>query len=70
MSQDKEWTAREIKKEVKEGKILVILFGGVYDLTQYIDKHPGGKKIIKSNIGKDATEKFVAAGHLTKSRVV
>ena len=55
---------------MKQGKILVILFGGVYDLTQYIDKHPGGKKVIKSNIGKDATEKFVAAGHLTKSRVV
>jgi cytochrome b involved in lipid metabolism len=26
--------------------------------------------VINNNLGKDATEKFVAAGHLTKTRVI
>jgi cytochrome b involved in lipid metabolism len=49
---------------------VVVLFGGIYDLTNYIGKHPGGKKVIEKQLGKDATEPFVAAGHLTKTRVV
>lgn len=48
----------------------MILFGGVYDLSKFIDRHPGGKKVIDAQLGKDATEPFVQAGHLAKSRVV
>lgn len=32
--------------------------GNVYDVTQFLDEHPGGKKILLKNSGKDATEKF------------
>lgn len=55
---------------MKEGKKVVILFGGVYDLSKFIERHPGGKKVIEAQLGKDATEPFVQVGHLTKSRVV
>ena len=40
---------------VKKGRKIVILFGGVYDLTEFADKHPGGEKVINENIGMDAT---------------
>lgn len=33
--------------------------GNVYDVTQFLDEHPGGKKILLKNSGKDATSKFV-----------
>ncbi len=36
----------------------VILDDGVYAVGEFIHQHPGGKSLIKTNIGTDITEKF------------
>ena len=36
-------TEQEVKAMIKDGKIIIILFGAVYDLSTYIENHPGGK---------------------------
>ena len=36
----------------------VILHGHVYDLTQFLEEHPGGSQVILQQAGKDATEAF------------
>lgn len=36
----------------------VILYGNVYDVTDFLSEHPGGAKIILSLAGKDATEEY------------
>lgn len=36
----------------------MILYGNVYDVTDFIDDHPGGSKIILKLAGKDATEEY------------
>lgn len=36
----------------------VILYGNVYDVTDFLDEHPGGSKIILKLAGKDATEEY------------
>jgi cytochrome b involved in lipid metabolism len=36
----------------------VILHGKVYDVTEFLPDHPGGKKAIMLFAGKDATEEF------------
>ena len=35
----------------------------VYDLTTFLDEHPGGKKSILKYAGKDGTRPFDLAGH-------
>jgi len=70
MTSETQLSQKDISALLSEGKKIVILFGAVYDLSKYINKHPGGKDIINSYLGKDATEKFVSVGHLTKSCVV
>jgi cytochrome b involved in lipid metabolism len=35
-----------------------VVNGSVYDLTAWIDKHPGGAGVIKAMCGKDATSSF------------
>lgn len=35
-------------------------------MTDFADSHPGGRYILESNNGKDATEEFYQAGHLGK----
>lgn len=36
----------------------VILYGNVYDVTDFLAEHPGGSKIILKLAGKDATEEY------------
>ena len=48
----------EIEKHNKENDCWVILYDKVYDLTEFINEHPGGKDSIMLYAGKDATEAF------------
>lgn len=45
-------------RESAKTKPLILISGIIYDVTDWIPKHPGGKSIIKSAIGKDATAMF------------
>ncbi|KZT36375.1 hypothetical protein SISSUDRAFT_70436 [Sistotremastrum suecicum HHB10207 ss-3] len=36
----------------------IIVHGKVYDVTEFLDDHPGGSKIILKYAGKDATEEY------------
>lgn len=44
--------------EAQNGKALVAVAGVVHDVTAFINEHPGGKTLISSAIGKDATAMF------------
>lgn len=35
----------------------------IYDLTDYIQEHPGGEELIEEFIGKDATKAYYDVGH-------
>ena len=40
---------------MQKGRIVIILFDAVYDLTNFADGHPGGRDILLQNVGLDAT---------------
>ncbi|KAB8237673.1 hypothetical protein ETB97_008006 [Aspergillus alliaceus] len=42
----------------QNGRGLVVIAGVVHDVTEFIKDHPGGKVMISSGIGKDATAMF------------
>lgn len=48
----------EFKAESEKGRALMLIAGVVHDVSDFINEHPGGKAIIKSGIGKDATAIF------------
>ncbi len=41
----------------------VVINGKVYDVTKYLDEHPGGSEIIMNLAGGDATREFNDIGH-------
>jgi stearoyl-CoA desaturase (delta-9 desaturase) len=45
-------------EQSKNGRGLVAIAGVVHDVTDFIKDHPGGKAMISSGIGKDATAMF------------
>ena len=49
------WEYDEVAKHNKREDCYVILYGKVYDLTDFIPSHPGGPQIIVKYAGKDGT---------------
>lgn len=48
----------ELNKHNTSDSCWVILYGKVYDVTNFLSDHPGGKKSILKLAGQDATEEF------------
>lgn len=51
-----EWD--DFKDRCAKGEALVSIAGVVHDVAEFIVEHPGGKALISSAIGKDATAIF------------
>ncbi|KAH2184238.1 hypothetical protein KXW61_001269 [Aspergillus fumigatus] len=54
----KVFDAAEVAKHNTPDSCWVILYGKVYDVTDFLSEHPGGAKIILKLAGKDATEEY------------
>ncbi|PSS35464.1 hypothetical protein PHLCEN_2v1619 [Hermanssonia centrifuga] len=42
----------------------------VYNVTKFLDEHPGGDEVILAEAGKDATEAFEDVGHSDEARAL
>ncbi|GAA6014218.1 hypothetical protein JCM10207_006136 [Rhodosporidiobolus poonsookiae] len=51
-------TLKEVANHKSADSAWVVIEGNVYDMTDFLDDHPGGKKVLLNQCGKDATEKF------------
>ncbi|KAI9844048.1 MAG: stearoyl-CoA 9-desaturase [Thelocarpon superellum] len=51
-----EWD--DFQTETQRGQALIVIAGVVHDVQSFLDEHPGGKAMISSGIGKDATAMF------------
>jgi len=62
----------EVKKHnVGKGpdkSIWTVIHDKVYDITNFLDEHPGGEEILFENAGIDATENFEDVGHSSDAR--
>ena len=52
------YSIKEVKRHNTIEDCWLIAHNKVYDVTKYMDKHPGGKEAILKYAGKDATEAF------------
>ncbi|CAD8080093.1 unnamed protein product [Paramecium primaurelia] len=52
------YTAEEVSKHNKPGDVWTVLNGKVYDITLYMDYHPGGVEKLMLGAGKDCTKLF------------
>uniref|UniRef100_A0A0S1MJB2 Cytochrome b5 heme-binding domain-containing protein n=1 Tax=Phakopsora pachyrhizi TaxID=170000 RepID=A0A0S1MJB2_PHAPC len=58
MTDLKNISSKEVSTHTTVDSAWTIIDGKVYDVTEFLEEHPGGKKILLKNCGKDSTELF------------
>ena len=66
----KKITVEELRQHSKKNDLYILVHGKVYDVTKFIDEHPGGDEVILAEAGQDATEAFEDVGHSDEARAL
>ncbi|EEB09043.1 cytochrome b5 [Schizosaccharomyces japonicus yFS275] len=59
----KEITVEEVMKHNTKDDLYMVIRDNVYDVTKFIDSHPGGEEVLIDVAGRDATGSFEDVGH-------
>ncbi|XP_071576124.1 cytochrome b5 [Temnothorax nylanderi] len=49
-------------------KTWIVIYDNVYDVTDYMQQHPGGPELLEEYAGKDATSGFDDFGHSSDAK--
>lgn len=63
------YTADEVARHDNIDDLWVVMNGKVYDLTQFVNEHPGGEEVLLLSAGKDATDCFDSIGHSDEAKL-
>ncbi|XP_049768404.1 cytochrome b5-like [Schistocerca cancellata] len=58
----------EVAKCKERNRTVMVINNAVYDITAFLDDHPGGAEILIEQAGKDATDVFEDVGHSTDAK--
>ena len=65
----KSYSTSEVALHNKDGDCWLVIEGKVYNVSEYMGKHPGGADImVENSSGKDATEEYENADHTKRAR--
>ncbi|XP_057781054.1 cytochrome b5-like [Salvia miltiorrhiza] len=66
----KVFTLAEVSEHSTNKDCWLLIGGKVYDVTKFLDDHPGGDEVLLQSTGKDATDDFEDVGHSSTARAM
>jgi len=63
-------TYEQLKTHVTKNDLYLLINGKVYNVSKFVDEHPGGDEVLLAEAGKDATEAFEDVGHSDEARAL
>ncbi|XP_078447453.1 cytochrome b5-like [Wolffia australiana] len=64
------FTLADVSKHNSREDCWLIINDKVYDVTKFLDDHPGGDEVMINATGKDATDDFEDVGHSSTARAM
>ncbi|KAI1811938.1 cytochrome b5-like heme/steroid binding domain-containing protein [Poronia punctata] len=64
------YTLEQVSEHCSPNDLWIIIRGRVYDVSSYLDDHPGGKDVLLQVSGGDATEDFDFVGHSADAKEI
>nr|CAI5817370.1 unnamed protein product [Callosobruchus analis] len=64
----KQFALEEVKKHSDNKSTWVVIHNNVFDVTEFLNEHPGGEEVLLEQAGKDASEAFEDVGHSSDAR--
>ncbi|XP_077982191.1 cytochrome b5-like isoform X2 [Glandiceps talaboti] len=68
MSKLRQISLEEVEKNYNNQSLWLIIHNKIYDLTKFIEEHPGGEEVLLEQGGHNATESFEDVGHSSDAR--
>ncbi|KAL9253094.1 Cytochrome b5 isoform A-like protein [Drosera capensis] len=62
------YSMKEVSEHNSKRDCWVVIDGKVYDVSTYLNEHPGGDDVVLEVTGKDSIEEFEDAGHSEEAR--
>ncbi|SPC60721.1 probable cytochrome b5 [Ustilago sp. UG-2017b] len=69
-SNEKKISMEELKQHNSHEDLWLLIDGKVYNVSKFLDEHPGGDEVLVTEAGKDATEAFEDVGHSEDARAL
>uniref|UniRef100_A0A5B7BHU1 Cytochrome b5 heme-binding domain-containing protein n=1 Tax=Davidia involucrata TaxID=16924 RepID=A0A5B7BHU1_DAVIN len=66
----KVFTLAEVSEHNNAKDCWLVISGKVYNVTKFLEDHPGGDEVLLSATGKDATDDFEDVGHSSSARAM
>ncbi|XP_052231167.1 uncharacterized protein LOC127844747 [Dreissena polymorpha] len=63
----RQFTLEDVSFHSDASSCWIVIADKVYDVTDFLDTHPGGEEIILENAGLDATISFQSKGHFASA---
>ncbi|KPP67937.1 cytochrome b5 type B-like [Scleropages formosus] len=62
------YTLEEVKQHNTSTDSWLVIHDRVYDISSFLEEHPGGEEVLLEQAGADATESFEDVGHSLDAR--
>ncbi|GLT24961.1 hypothetical protein SLA2020_001200 [Shorea laevis] len=70
MGGGKVYTLAEVSEHNTPKDCWLVINGKVYNVTKFLEDHPGGDEVLLSSTGKDATDDFEDVGHSSTAKAM